>query len=163
MIEHFRKMTRYASWANEHQMAACGELSPDELKRSVGASFGTIFGTLNHLLLADTLWLHRLKREPFTPPASMAEEVWATFEALGQARTAFDKAFVEYLDLMPGEALEEDLTFASIALQREFTMPVNLILSHIFNHQSYHRGQISLMLRQAGHKPPGIDLLWYPD
>jgi uncharacterized damage-inducible protein DinB len=102
------------------------------------AYFGSIHGTLNHLLLVDRLWFGRLVGE--TPAISRLDEI-----------------------LYDDFAAATDRRFALISEPGERVMGVHLMLTTVFNHQTHHRGQVHAMLKEAGVEPPGLDIVLYPE
>ncbi len=116
----------------------------EELEREQGAFFGAIFGTLNHILLADRIWLGRIAGEPFQFE-SLSERICDSMEKLCEERTHSDGALVALA------AAEEDFG-RIIAYQNSsgtsFQQPLEQILTHLFAHQHHHRGQISQMCHE---------------
>jgi uncharacterized damage-inducible protein DinB len=157
-MQVIRHLAEYNAWANERLYAACGELTPEERKRAVGASFASIHGTLNHLLLADRVWLGRFRGVPY-PVADLWEEVCPEFEDLRRERVSTDQDLKLWAAGVDDASMAEPLTFTTITKARELTMPLGHAALHLFNHHAYHRGQVASLIRQLGHKPPETDLL----
>lgn len=160
LFEHFRTMAGYNAWANDEVYTAAAAL-PDAAYREPrqAAYFGSLHGTLNHLLVVDRLWFSRIDgREPGR--LSLDLIVHEDLDALRAARRAEDERIV---------ALVEDLGPEGIGGERNFkdtkgngwTMPVATMLATAFNHQTHHRGQAHALLRDAGREPPSLDLPVY--
>jgi uncharacterized damage-inducible protein DinB len=153
-------MADYNRWQNENLYGAADRLSDVQRKEERGAFFGSIHGTLNHLLWGDQLWMCRFAGTP-KPKAPGIPESVAMFESwddLKRERQAFDQVIIEWAERLDPSWLEGDLKWCSGATGRELTKPRWLLVAHLFNHQTHHRGQVHCMLTQAGVKPGGTDL-----
>jgi uncharacterized damage-inducible protein DinB len=153
-------MARYNKWQNENLYGCADALGDEERKRERGAFFGSIHKTLNHLLWGDRIWMHRFAGTP-RPDGGIPDSValHADWEELKRARAAFDAAIVAWADALAPQWLEGGLTYYSGAAGREIAKPRWLLVAHLFNHQTHHRGQVHCMLTQAGQKPGVTDLV----
>jgi uncharacterized damage-inducible protein DinB len=158
-------MARYNRWQN-HSLYTAADGLPDELRKADrGAFFGSIQRTLDHLLWADQTWMSRFAQTP-RPEASSLRE-WGSrgvpdWSELKSARTAFDEILLSWASALDARWLEGDLTWFSGAAGREVTRPKWLLVTHLFNHQTHHRGQVHAMLTAAGAKPADTDLAFMP-
>lgn len=152
---------RYNRWMNERLFDRCAELSDEERKQDRGAFFKSIHGTLNHLLLADRLWLGRLTGQPY-PFTSLDQELFADFAALRTARGETDDALDAWVAGLTDESLAAPFSFHSISQNRVVRLPLWQCVLQVFNHQTHHRGQLTTLLSQAGIDPGLTDLLWLP-
>lgn len=158
--DHLRLMARYNAWMNGKAFEAAGRLDPEELSRDRGAFFGSVLGTLNHLMVADVLWSHRFGSHPAARPAlgpilamarpeSLDQTLFEDIASLRTARVAIDAALVDFV----GGLTDADLT-STFAYERtdgeRLEKPLGPVLAHLFNHQTHHRGQLSTLLTQAG-------------
>lgn len=142
-------MAEYNRWMNEKLYAACVKLSDDERKRDRGAFFKSIHGTLNHLLLADRLWLPRFSDKTYeTKP--MGVDLYADFDALRTARVAMDRDIVEWASGVTERWLHEPMTWTSKLYGMTQTHPRWVLVTQMFNHQTHHRGQVTTLLSQQG-------------
>jgi len=153
------QLAAYNTWANVKMYTACANLTNDDRKRAMGASFGSVHGTLNHLLLADRLWLSRFLSEPFAV-GSLNDELYPEFADLSRERPLTDARLEAWVHTLNDDALDSDLTFTTIAKRQQITMRLGHAALHVFNHQTYHRGQVASLVRQLGHAPPETDLLY---
>ena len=156
LIAHFRLLARYNRLANERLYEACGRLTDQARKQTRTAFFKSIHGTLNHILLGDRIWLGRFSGREM-PSTGLDAILYEEFAALRTARSAEDarlEAFVEGLD--PG-FLEATLRYVNNAgnLHED---PCGLLLAHLFNHQTHHRGQVHDLLSQTEVAPPSLEL-----
>jgi len=159
-----RTLARYNRWQNAQVLAACDTLGPEALCADRGAFFGSILGTLSHLIWADTIWMSRF--DDWDKPHVGLDES-ASFipdwEALRSLRPGEDDRIVAWADALPEDGLAGDLTWYSGAAGREVSKPLALCVAHFFNHQTHHRGQVHAMLTAAGARPGVTDLFLMPD
>jgi uncharacterized damage-inducible protein DinB len=151
----------YNRWANERLYGCAAELTPEALAEDRGAFFGSLLGTLNHLLVTDRLWLSRL--EGTSPRGTRLDEVLhEDFADLSAARRAQDQKIVAFVHDLSEERLAETLAYATTSGAPQ-SQPVHQVLAHLFNHQTHHRGQAHHLLGLAlgRDKPPVLDLLAY--
>lgn len=160
---HVELMARYNRWQNENLYGCADRLSDAERRRERGAFFGSIHKTLNHLLWADRIWMHRFAGTP-RPAGGIPESTGAAADwaALGHERAAFDDAIIRWAGELDAAWLHGDLTYYSGIIKAELTRPRWLLVAHMFNHQTHHRGQVHCMLTQAGQKPGATDLAGLP-
>ena len=158
-IAYVQRMARYNRWQNANLYGVADRLTDDERRRERGAFFGSVHKTLSHLLWADRIWMSRFGDSP-PPEGGIAQSVslYADWPALKQARTAFDDVIVTWADRLPPDWLDHDLTWFSKSAGREFVQPRWTLVTHLFNHQTHHRGQVHCMLTQCGGKPGDTDL-----
>jgi len=161
---YVQRMARYNRWQNENLYGVADRLSAEERRRARGAFFGSIENTLNHLLWGDQIWMSRFAGTP-KPPAGIAESVslYGDWETLKSARADFDRTIIDWADTVQPEWLAGDLTYFSGAMGREVTAPRWVLVTHLFNHQTHHRGQVHCMLTQAGGRPSDTDLPFLQD
>jgi uncharacterized damage-inducible protein DinB len=158
-LGYVQRLARYNRWQNENLYGVADTLSDAERKRACGAFFGSIHATLNHLLWADRIWMSRLAGSP-RPAGGIPESVatYSEWNDLKRERAAFDTVIVDWADRLDPASLEGDLTWFSGAIKAELRKPRWLLVTHMFNHQTHHRGQVHCMLTQAGGKPGDTDL-----
>jgi len=161
---YIQRMARYNHWQNENLYGVAEQLPDEERRRERGAFFGSIHKTLSHLLWADRIWMSRFAELP-KPPGSIAESatLYTDWTALRIERGKFDQRIVDWAENVDPEWLAAEQTFYSAATQREWTRPRWLLVAHMFNHQTHHRGQVHCMLTQAGGRPSDTDLPVMPD
>lgn len=162
--EHARVMARYNRWMNDKLYAVAAELTDAERKQDRGAFFGSIHRTLNHLLLADRVWLGRFNGVTL-PDGDMGpggirtldQELFADFDALRRERAKTDDDVDAFVATLTDEKLAGPLRFMRRGAMNEF--PLWHAVAHLFNHQTHHRGQVTTLLMQAGHDPGSTDLI----
>jgi uncharacterized damage-inducible protein DinB len=160
---YLQKMARYNRWQNENLYGAAEGLSDAERKRDRGAFFGSIHGTLNHLLWGDRAWMSRFAGTPkVTVGIKDSAGLYPGWEELKRERAQFDRTIIDWAEALDPQWLAGGLTWFSGAMQRELTMPKWVLVTHFFNHQTHHRGQVHAMLTAAGAKPGDTDLCFMP-
>lgn len=158
-----RAFARYNRWMNRNLFDCAARLTDEQRKEDVGAFFRSIHGTLNHLLLGDGIWMGRFEGPVFVPKTkSLAEELHADFGGLRRAREAMDARIGEWAARLSQETLASELRYTSIVNPAPRTMPMWLAVTHFFNHQTHHRGQVTTLLMQRGIDPGVTDLMWLP-
>jgi uncharacterized damage-inducible protein DinB len=160
---YVQRLARYNRWQNENLYGVADALSDAERRRECGAFFGSIHGTLSHLLWADRIWMSRFAGTP-RPAGGIPESVslYGDWGELKRERAAFDGVIVDWADKLNDDTVAGDLTWFSGAIKAEVSRPKWLLLTHMFNHQTHHRGQVHCMLTQAGGKPGDTDLFIMP-
>jgi uncharacterized damage-inducible protein DinB len=161
-VDYVRRMALYNRWQNENLYGAADGLSDEERHRERGAFFGSIHRTMCHLLWADQTWMSRFRATP--PPVPLAELIvqHRNWTSLKSRRSDFDAEIVGWSEATTSDWLAGTHTHFSPSLGREMSASRWLLVSHFFNHQTHHRGQIHCMLTQAGRKPADTDLPMMP-
>jgi uncharacterized damage-inducible protein DinB len=162
MKDHFEMLAGYNRWANRRLYAAAGALPDAEYRSPRGAFFGSLHGTLNHLVVADRIWMRRFTGEG--PVQTQLDEIlFDDFGALSVAREVEDERIVRYVDGLSEADLAVTFTYRTIVQPKDMTQPLAPALAHFFNHQTHHRGQAHALLSAiAGNAAaPSLDLILY--
>jgi len=154
-------MAQYNEWMNRRLYAACAALPAAELTRDRGAFFGSIQATLDHIVYGDLSWLSRFTGVPAAPPA-LGVPLHADFAALRTAREALDRRLLDWSAGLADNWLDGTLTYTSQVDGLTRTVPRAVLVTHLFNHQTHHRGQVTTLLSQAGVDPGATDLPFMP-
>jgi len=157
--DHFQTFARYNAWANDRLYAACAQLSDADFRASRQSFFGSILGTLNHILVGDRAWLGRIDGVP-SGITRLDEILFEDLAVLRQARVAEDERILKLTETLDTEALNRDLVYRTVA-GVEHRTPLVWVLSHMFNHQTHHRGQAHALLSQTAVKPSPLDLIFF--
>lgn len=153
-LDTIRELFVYNYWARDRQLEACATLTNDQFLRSLGNSFPSLRDTLAHLLGAEWIWLERWRgRSPLALPAAD----YPTLPALQEAWRPVEQGVRDYLGGLTEQAYSGRLSFTN-AKGETWTYPVWRSLLHVSNHQTYHRGQVTMFLRQLGVSPPALDV-----
>jgi uncharacterized damage-inducible protein DinB len=156
---YLRTMAAYNSEMNRRLYAAAERLPEAERRRPRGAFWGSIHGSLNHLLWGDQQWMSRFDGWPKPSLAiKQSAELFDDFAALRAAREDADARIARWARRVDELWLDADLTWFSGAANREIRAPKRLLVTHMFNHQTHHRGQVHAMLTAAGQATGDTDL-----
>ena len=157
---HFQTFARYNAWANGRLYDACQALPEAAYLARRGAAFFTsLHGTLSHVLVGDRAWMRRLTGDG-PQPGALDEVPYPTLAPLRRARIAEDARIIDFVGGLDGAALARVVTYRTMA-GADHADPMALLLAHLFNHQSHHRGQAHALLSDAGASPPPLDLIYF--
>ena len=153
---HFQMLARYNRIANERLYATCAQLNDAEYRKQRPGSFGSIHGLLNHILLGDRRWLGLFENgQRVTPPLN--EILYDDFASLRNARAGEDARIESFF-------LDLDVAFWGRSFPytnnkgKDYVETAHVACSHLFNHQTHHRGQVHVMLSHTQVSPPALDL-----
>ena len=152
---------RYNRWMNERLHALAAELSDDDRRRDRGAFFGSIHRTLNHLLWGDRMWLGRFTGHACLVPAYGAD-MFDDFTTLVRERETTDTAVLAWAGRLSDAWLASTLQYRAASDGRERQLPAWIAATHLFQHATHHRGQLTTLLKQAGKHPGATDLPYLP-
>ena len=159
-FETIREIYGYNRWANARSLQAASTISPADFMKEVGGSFASLRGTLAHMYGAEWIWLQRWRgTSPRQLPFALDFPDVETIRSRWQEVEREQKQFLDSLD--PGR-LSEVVSYVNLKGET-FAYPLGRMLQHVVNHASYHRGQITTLLRQLGATPLSTDLLLYDD
>jgi uncharacterized damage-inducible protein DinB len=154
-----RLMAAYNAEMNRRLYAAADRLSPADRRADRGAFFGSVHGTLSHLLWGDRTWMHRF--DGWDRPEGgikTSPDLFPDWAALQAARATTDAAIVAWAPRVTPDWLGGSLSWFSGALGREVTRPTAVLVTHFFNHQTHHRGQVHALLTGLGQQTGDTDL-----
>jgi uncharacterized damage-inducible protein DinB len=165
--QYAQLMARYNRWMNEKIYAASEHLTDAERKADRGAFFKSIHSTLNHLVWADMTWLTRFTAgRPLAkeyPKGARGVDLYDDWSALKAARHALDDDLDAWAAALDAGWLAADFSWYSGISGATRTKPAWLLVTHMFNHQTHHRGQVTTLLSQQGIDPGDTDLMLLPD
>lgn len=151
-----KELFTYNYWARDRQLEACAALRWDQLQCPLGNSFSSLHGTLVHLLGAEWVWLERLRGR--SPAGLLPAAEFSSLDAITNRWRIVERGCLDYLDTLTEQQLSANVAYKNFSGET-WRYPVWLTLLHVLNHQTYHRGQVTTLLRQLGAKPPAVDLL----
>ncbi len=158
LIAHFQMMARYNRLANERLYDCCAGLSDAERKKNRQAFFKSIHGTLNHIMVGDRNWMTRFEGGTASS-AHLDAILYDDFDELRAARVHEDERIERFAANLSEEFLNGELAYVTNE-GKSRRNPVRMLLAHLFNHETHHRGQVHDMLSQAGIATPVLDLPW---
>lgn len=169
MLEQLRLLSRYKQWMNDKLYTTAAKLPAYELAEERGAFFGSLLGTLNHIMVADIVWLQRFSVHPSQHPAldairsmpepqALAQILLNDFPALRTERRSLDDTIIIWCEQLTASDLNHKLKYRNMKGDAAVKNFDSLIL-HFFNHQTHHRGQATILLSQQGLDVGVTDLL----
>ena len=169
MRDLFTHMASYNTWMNAKLYKTASELSADELSADRGAFFKSVLGTLNHIAVADTIWLQRFSEHSkhseallvvreLRKPRALDEMLFANLDELSKHRTMLDGVIERWVQSLEESDLSQVLCFNRLNGER-VCKRLSGVLLHFFNHQTHHRGQVTTLLSQFGNDVGVTDLL----
>jgi uncharacterized damage-inducible protein DinB len=154
-------MAKYNQWMNTKLYGAAALLTDEQRKRDLGAFFGSLHGTFNHLLATDRIWLSRFE-DTRNGVTALNEILYTDYELLSAARREMDKRINQWV-LTLKHASPETLSYRKMSgMQAEVSLPFDTCVVHWFNHQTHHRGQATALMMQLGLDPGVTDLIAMP-
>jgi uncharacterized damage-inducible protein DinB len=156
-----RELFDYNYWARDRQLQACETLTEEQFQTSMGSSFSSVRDTLLHLLMAEWVWLERWQHDRSVSKDDVKEfsaEALPTLDDIRRRWMGVENDMRRYLSTLTEETMSEPLTYVNFKGET-WTYPRWHTLFHLINHQSYHRGQMTTLLRQLGVAAPQVDFL----
>ena len=162
MLPHFKMFARYNEWANRRLYEHAAAVSDVDYRAERGAFFGSVHGTLNHMLVTDQIWMRRFTGEGPTHPR-LDLILHDELPALRELREAEDARIIAWIDALDDEKLAATFTYRTITSPSDITQPLAPALAHFFNHQTHHRGQLHGLLTAIGGRDaaPILDLILF--
>jgi len=145
----------YNAWANGRVLGAAGPLTAEQFLRDLGNSFPSVRDTLAHILGAEWIWLRRWQEE--SPSKGLPAGDFPTVASLRDRFSAIERDHRAFLDALSEERLTRPFTYRDLA-GNQHALPLVHSLQHLVNHGTYHRGQVTTMLRQLGATPVSTDM-----
>jgi uncharacterized damage-inducible protein DinB len=158
MKKHFMMLAAYNAWANGCIYEAVSTLSDEEFRRDTGAFFKSMMGTLNHLLVADRIWMKRFTGEG-EAPAALNAILHADFIKLRAAREMEDRRIIDWVGSLSEKEVGGRFRYMTVSDMRTISQRLAPALDHFFNHQTHHRGQAHMILTVLGRPSVQLDLI----
>jgi uncharacterized damage-inducible protein DinB len=158
-VRTVRGLLAYTIWADRAMLKALKGVRDEDLTRETGGSFGTVLGTMAHILGAEQLWLSRYLGVPLD--RLPGPEDYPSLAALEASFLDFWPQLEFFLASLLSEQLEQSFLWVNTRGETN-SAPFRQVLLHFVNHATYHRGQVANLLRQLGYEPPHTDLAYYP-
>jgi uncharacterized damage-inducible protein DinB len=144
---YFIELSEYNIWANDRVCSWMDKISDEQWNRIVISSFDSIYQTILHIAASEKIWLERLEK------SMVSEMLTKTFNGskweLIKTWKEISQNFKTFIQNMPEDLLSQNLYYRNTRGE-EFNQPYYQLLAHVFNHTTYHRGQVVSMLRQVG-------------
>jgi uncharacterized damage-inducible protein DinB len=157
---HYCALAGYNVWATQRLLAAVADVADADYRRDMGLFFKSIHGTLNHLLVGEHLLWRRRFAEGVSPRVALDAEVEPDRQALAQALTDGALAWAPLIRSWAADRFNGQLAYTTMRGQPA-VLPFGLTLTHVFNHGTLHRGQITAALTALGHPAPELDMVYW--
>lgn len=157
-LDDVRSLYAYNRWANARFVEVIAGLDEDRAGARIESSFPSILGTLAHLIAAEWIWLRRWKGEN---PSTFPE--WLTAPGLARLSAQLERIEAErdeFVSSLEASDLQAPLDYRTMNGEPQRTRLLDLLL-HVVNHSTYHRGQLTTMLRQVGATPVATDYVYF--
>jgi uncharacterized damage-inducible protein DinB len=154
-------MADYNKWMNIRLYELCGIIGDEKLRENKGAFFGSVYLTLNHIAYSDLAFLSRFESKPELAP-KINVDLFGGFQQLSVERIKMDKRISEWAETLSPTWLQESLTYKSQVDGLVRTVPQWILVTHMFNHQTHHRGQVTTLLSQSGMDMGSTDIPFMP-
>ena len=159
---YFDALSKYNIWMNRNLYGICDSLDDETRKKDRGVFFASIHRTLDHILYGDKAWLERLRDKAYTP-RNIDVTLHNNWEDLKIERFKIDDEIDLWVQSLSEDLLDEIFTFTSNVDKKERSVPMRILVQHLFNHQTHHRGQLTAMLSQLGINYGSTDLPFLPE
>ena len=148
----------YNRWANERLYDAAAKLNDTDYRADRGAFFKSVHGTLNHMVVADRIWMHRFTGEGESP-TKLDAILYDEFKDLREARRAEDARIIRHIDALSEADFSGRFRYRTITNPQTLEQERAPALDHFFNHQTHHRGQLHCLLTAITGDAPSFDLI----
>lgn len=143
-------------WARDRQLQACSALTDEQFVQPMGSGFSSVRDTLVHLVGVEWIWLERWRGR--SPRSLLSPSDFASLEAVTGRWRDVESGMRTYLSGLTDEAIQQPITYVNLK-GATWTYVLQDMVLHVLQHQGYHRGQVSTLLRQLGVQPPPVDFL----
>jgi uncharacterized damage-inducible protein DinB len=158
---YYQLMAEYNCWMNQNLYSVCSVIPDEKRKQNLGAFFKSIHGTLNHLLYGDKAWMGRFTNNPFSVTV-IGQELYSDFDDLKAERNKIDQQILDWSKQLDSEWLSQSFEYTSNVDGKLRVLPTWVLVTHLFNHQTHHRGQVTTLIKQLGYDPGVTDIPWLP-
>lgn len=158
---YYELMAEYNKWMDGKIYAVCAEIPDEERKKDMGAFFKSIHGTLNHIYFGDIAWLERLRDNKFTP-RKLGVDLFDDYSELRAAQEKMDDEILDWSRTINEDFLKTPYNYVNNVDLKLKILPTWVLVTHMFNHQTHHRGQLTTLMKQLGYDPGITDIPWLP-
>ena len=168
-LKQFSLLAKYNQLMNKRIYKAASLLSQEELKSDRGAFYGSVLGTLNHILVGDIVWLKRFSSHPsskrsllylsiLNTPKSLDTILFSDLKSLYKEREKIDSVIIEWISALSTDDINDYVSYqdmAGLAFKKQYASLIN----HLFLHHVHHRGQVTTLISQSGFNFGDTDLI----
>lgn len=153
-------LNEYNQWANAKMLDAASKLSAEQFTADLKSSHRSVRDTLAHTLAAEWIWLERWKGT--SPKALLTAADFPTVDSLRTRWSQVENEYTEYIGRLKANSLGQVMAYTNTKGE-QWEYPLGSMIQHVMNHSTYHRGQVTTMLRQLGAEVTPVDLLVFMD
>jgi uncharacterized damage-inducible protein DinB len=153
-----RLLWDYTKWADARALEAVSKVAPEKYAKDLGSSHKSLRDTMVHLVSGQWIWLSRWKGT--SPKAMWTTEEYPTIAALRERGAALHQEIEAFVAAQTDASLAKDVVYQNTKGET-LKFPLGALLLHMINHSTYHRGQVTTLLRQLGASPVPTDLSVY--
>ena len=158
-LHDLHTLFEYNAWAKARLVEVVETIPHEQYMKDFGSSHGGIHGTIFHIMGAEAIWLRRWKGE--SPASFWKAEEFPTFDALKQRWDMVEHEMLGFCHMLKSdEDIHRTIVYRDLK-GNDYSQPLNQLMQHLVNHSTYHRGQVTTMLRLVDVKPPNTDLITY--
>ena len=150
-LQDVRNLINFHYWGRNRILDAVDQLTPEQFTKEIGGSFGSVRNTIVHTLSAERVWLARWMGEP--PAGWLVPDTFPTNAAIRDAWIDHERKLRGFFETMDEQRLQKVMPYKTLDGQ-DAASPLWQMLQHVVNHATYHRGQVTTLLRQLGAQPP---------
>jgi len=160
IVELIHNLYQYNIWANTRILDTASELSPDQLRTEASSSFGSVFGTLAHILEAQWVWLQRW--QGYSPSSAFEPQAFSDLHSLRARWEEVERETQNFVAMCTEADLARLITYHNY--QNElWTYPLWQQMLHQVNHATQHRSEVAMVLSAWGFSPGWLDFLYFVD
>jgi uncharacterized damage-inducible protein DinB len=156
--QEMRQLFEYNAWANRRSLAAAEKLTPEQFLKPMASSFSSVRDTLAHIYGVEWVWLQRFRG--VSPSSIPAADQFTDVASLRDSWLQFEPTLLEFVYALSEAELDRIMEYRTMKYG-EYRNPLWQSMLHLINHGSYHRGQVTTLLRQHGVQPVLTDLIHY--
>lgn len=161
-VDYVRTMMAYGTWMNGRMLDDCARIADADRTRDLGAYFKSLHGTLDHLLWGDLIWMGRFDGVA-VPAGTVSDLICPHWDDLVALRRSTDERMQAWADgVVTTEWLAAPFSYVSKLANRRRTLPAWVMVTHMLNHGTHHRGQATTLMMQLGIDPGVTDMLVQP-
>ena len=160
LLSNLQLMSRYNQWMNQKVYQTAQELGEEKIKQDRGAFFGSLLGTLNHIYVADIIWLRRFAKHSkqyqslqnlpeLANYTELRQTVADNLESLDELRQELDNVIINWCQELDSQDLSDNLQYTDTK-GNLYNKNFGQLIHNLFNHQTHHRGQATTLISQEG-------------
>ena len=158
MLDTIRLLYDYTRWADERMLGAVSALGPDAWTKDLGSSLKSARDTAVHIVSAQWIWLSRWKGE--TPKGMWTAADYPTQASVRERWDPVRAELAAFVAEQTEASVKAPLTYKNLKGE-PMSFPLGHLMLHMANHSTYHRGQVTTLVRQLGAQPISTDFVLY--